>query len=116
MEETKGFYEFLAVAKTNGAIQQELDALDGKPYAEYCTAFKDLGARHGYTFGVDEVEDALEEMLAARALKSGELTDEQLEAVAGGSSPKASSGQMGPTEFVVVEGGRALLGWVDSWE
>ena len=82
--DTKGFEEFVAAIRENAAIERELDALDGQPYDAYCAGFVAVGGKHGYTFSTDEVEELVEEVIADQSLKSGELTDQQLEAVAGG--------------------------------
>src|SRR5262245_59253207 len=96
--ETKGFYEFAQLIKDNPAVKSELKALDGKKYEEYCAAFVAIGTKHGYTFDVDEVEEALDEALAEKTLTSGELTDEQLESAAGGAGKGGAIGG-------IIEGG-----------
>jgi hypothetical protein len=81
---TKGWEEFLVFAKNNPAVMEEIMALKGKPYQEVTAGFVKIGANHGYTMDADDVEGLLEEAAAHHALQSGELSDEQLEAVAGG--------------------------------
>jgi hypothetical protein len=82
---TKGWEEFLVFAKDNPPVMAEVMALKDKPYQEVTAGFVKIGATHGYTMDVDDVEGFLEEAAAHNALKRGdELSDEQLEAVAGG--------------------------------
>lgn len=80
----RGLEEFLVFTKNNKSVQTELKALQNKSYEEVCAGFVKVGAKHGYTISADDVEELIEEATAHKALKSGELSDEQLEAVAGG--------------------------------
>jgi predicted ribosomally synthesized peptide with nif11-like leader len=82
--DNKDFEGFLQLVKTDVAIQQELKALEEQPYEAFLSGFVAVGAKHGFTFTNDEVEEIADEMLANKAFKSGELSDEQLESVAGG--------------------------------
>jgi len=81
---TRGWEEFLVFAKNNPAVMAEIMALKGKPYQDVTAGFVTISAKHGYTMDADDVEGILEEAAAHNALKGGELSDEQLEAVAGG--------------------------------
>ncbi|NJS09141.1 MAG: Nif11-like leader peptide family natural product precursor [Microcoleus sp. CSU_2_2] len=49
----------------------------------------EVGQQKGYSFTVDEVEQVLAAQSAAS--EAGELSDQQLEAVAGGKRPKGSA-------------------------
>jgi hypothetical protein len=80
----QGIEEFVVFSKNNKAVQSELKALQGKSYEEACAGFVKVGAKHGYKMTADEVEALIEEAAAHKALKGGELSDDQLEAVAGG--------------------------------
>jgi hypothetical protein len=84
VDTNKNFAGFLAFAKQNENVKKELQALSGLPYDASVAKVVEVGARNGYTFATDDVEEMLDEALGNKALKSGELTDEQLEAVAGG--------------------------------
>ncbi len=97
----KGLDEFLAAAKTDQAILGELRALEGKTYDEYYAGFVAAGATRGYTFTVDEVEEVTDEALSDQTLKSGELSDDQLEAVAGGKGGGAGGVLIGVINMVV---------------
>ncbi len=80
----KGIHEFMAEVGTNAGLQNEMRALEGQPYDNYYAAVVELGAKHGYTFSAEDVETTVDDLIATSALKGGELTDEQLESVAGG--------------------------------
>ena len=84
MATNMGIDEFLELVGKNKAIQDELRALDGLGYDELSAGVVRVGAKHGYTFDTDDAEEVIDETLAEKALTSGELSDEQLEAVAGG--------------------------------
>ena len=89
MATNMGIDEFLELVKKNKAVQDELRALDGMGYDDLSTGFVRVGAKHGYTFDADDAEEVIDEALAEKALTSGELSDEQLEAVAGGGKGEA---------------------------
>ena len=80
----KGFDEFIAMARQNQAVAQELKSFEGQSYDAAGAGIVALGAKHGFTFTADDVEAALDESVANRALQSEELSDEDLELVAGG--------------------------------
>jgi len=84
MQTPKGFEEFIAMAKDNPAVLEELTAFEGQSYDAAGAGMVALGAKHGFTFTADEVTEALDEAVANRALESGELSDQELELVAGG--------------------------------
>ena len=97
-----GFDEFLMHAKENKEVQRELNALTGLTDDQYCDRFIAVGASHGYTFDADDVEEFLDEV-TARLIKNDELSDAELESIAGGG--KAD----------VIEGiGEAIISWFDT--
>ncbi len=79
----QGLAEFLKALSTNDAIRAEINAAKGKSDAAVLQNFVDVGARHGYTFSADDVEDMMDAALSD-AVQDEELSDEELEAVAGG--------------------------------
>lgn len=97
-----GFDEFLMHAKDNQDLQRELNGLNGLTDEQYCERFVAVGARHGYTFDTDDVEEFLDEV-AARLIKNDELSDAELEVIAGGGKGD------------VIEGiGEAIISYFDS--
>ena len=88
----KGFEEFIAMAKANPAVLKELTAFEGQSYDAAGSGIVALGTKHGFTFSEDDVIGALDEAVSNRALQSEELSDEDLELVAGG---KGGGGEAG---------------------
>jgi hypothetical protein len=80
----KGFEEFVVMAKNNPAVLQEMTAFEGQSYDAAGSGIVALGAKHGFEFSEDDVIAALDEAVSNRALESEELSDEDLELVAGG--------------------------------
>jgi len=99
--DNKDFKGFLELVKTDVAVQQELKALEGQPYEEFVSGFAAVGAKHGFTFTNEEVEELTDEMLGDKAFGSGELSDEQLESVAGGKGGGAGGVFIGIINTVV---------------
>ena len=73
----EGFYRFV---EGNEQIQEQLKAAGDKD--NFLQLAVDLGQQNGYTFTTQGVEEYLSEM--AMQVPDGELSEEQLEAVAGG--------------------------------
>lgn len=84
MSTDQGFVGFVHAAKNNPALLQELKSFEGQSVTAAATGWVEAGKKHGYTFEAQEVSEALSEANAENALGEGELSDEQLEEVAGG--------------------------------
>ncbi|MCA1992636.1 MAG: Nif11-like leader peptide family RiPP precursor [Coleofasciculus sp. S288] len=66
----------------DASLQEELRAAVGdKEGMEASQAVADLGSKHGYSFTAEEAQQVRDYVVAN---ESGELSEEQLEAVAGG--------------------------------
>jgi len=77
----KAAAEFVAIAATSPAIREKVRS-EGKSYSdERFNQVVTVGAEQGFAFTAEELRSV---MSAAEESKEGELTDEQLEAVAGG--------------------------------
>jgi len=63
----------------------------------------EVGQQKGYSFTAEEVEQALVAQNAASASETGELSDEQLEAVAGGKLPASSYADPTVTTIVIPD-------------
>ena len=82
--------EFTNKLAENESLQQELQsAIEGKEGLDASQAVSELGAKHGYEFTAEEAETLRQLVLANQ---SGELNEEQLEAVAGGGKLGAAIG------------------------
>jgi predicted ribosomally synthesized peptide with nif11-like leader len=101
MDTTKGLDEFLEAIRQDAAIREELQALEGEAHEAYCAGFVAVGAKHGYTFGQDDVSEFVDETVSNQALASEELTDEQLELVAGGKGGGGGGAVRGIIEAIV---------------
>jgi predicted ribosomally synthesized peptide with nif11-like leader len=77
---------FFDKAAHDAGLQAEMaEVLEvGAEYA--CCTFSSLAARHGFEFSPEELHDAIEEL--RNGLDGQELTDDDLDAVAGGTDPK----------------------------
>lgn len=84
MSTDQGFIEFVQSAKNNPALLQELKSYEGQSVTAAASGWVAAGKKHGFTFEAEEVAEALSEANAENALGEGELSDEQLEEVAGG--------------------------------
>jgi predicted ribosomally synthesized peptide with nif11-like leader len=84
MSTDQGFVEFVQAAKNNPALLQELKSYEGQSVTATASGWVEAGKKHGYSFDAEEVAEALSEANAETALGEGELSDEQLEEVAGG--------------------------------
>ena len=81
---TTAVQDFLTKVTTDKALQAELaKALEAENDAEATTA---LARANGYDFSVEELQTEIQNRQAEikRRQEAGELTDEELEAVAGG--------------------------------
>ena len=77
---TEAVQEFLAEVGRDAELRQELRrAIQGKPTTG--EAIVEVAERHGHEFEVEELDEVVR---AVRAQQTGELTDEDLESVAGG--------------------------------
>lgn len=77
---TEAVQEFLAEVGRQAKPRQELRrATQGKSTTG--EAILEVAARHGHTFDLEELDEVVR---AARAQQSGQLDDEDLEAIAGG--------------------------------
>ncbi|OYD87637.1 hypothetical protein CDG77_28340 [Nostoc sp. 'Peltigera membranacea cyanobiont' 213] len=75
--------EFFTKINTDAALQQEVGAaVEGKEDMAASTAFAEVGAKHGYEFTSEDAAQKYQEILAAA---DGELNEEALDNVAGGS-------------------------------
>ena len=79
--------KFFEKAAVDVSIQEELGSLMEDGGAVACCTFSALAARHGFEFSPEELHDAIEEL--RRSEDGQELTDEDLELVAGGTPPLA---------------------------
>ena len=86
LDADKDLSHFLLFVNENADARQELQSVfeSGISYDAATTKIIDMGREFGYTFTADEVEELIDEALSNQGLK-GELSDEQLEAIAGGS-------------------------------
>jgi predicted ribosomally synthesized peptide with nif11-like leader len=74
--------EFTKKLAEDESLQQELQsAIEGKEGLDASQAVSELGAKHSYEFTAEEAQYTREFILES---KSDELSEEQLEAVAGG--------------------------------
>jgi predicted ribosomally synthesized peptide with nif11-like leader len=77
--------------------------LNAKIYAitdkrQFASALLDAGTKAGFAFTADEVGEAL----AAAAARGAELSDDQLEAVAGGAGAAKKKGDEKPLEYFKI--------------
>ena len=72
--------QFLQKVSEDNSLQEEFKALD---LENDCQAATDLGAKHGYMFTPDELRTEIKNRLQQKQ-SSGEISEEELEAVAGG--------------------------------
>jgi predicted ribosomally synthesized peptide with nif11-like leader len=82
MDPVKAFFE---KAAHDAGLQAEMVKVleNGAEYG--CCTFSALAARHGFEFTPEELHDAIEELRTS--LDGQELTDDDLDAVAGGIAP-----------------------------
>jgi predicted ribosomally synthesized peptide with nif11-like leader len=100
------FYDF---TQTQPEIQSELNALLNDREAMISKAVE-LGEENNFSFTADELRNALAELEASQPPEGAELTDEQLEAVAGGGKGSVSAGgSYGPG------GPQANIGFTYTW-
>ncbi len=93
------FYENYLNSPEGEALKEKIEAVqDG---GEFCTTVAELGQAAGFDFSDEDVRQVMKasEMEAAKALAeaSGELSDEQLDEVAGGASLNTKSSTDVPT-------------------
>lgn len=81
-----GIGEFVKEVDSNVDLQNEvLEKLNAAAEDEIAAATVDVGARHGFRFTVEEAEDFHRALNTLRQQQAGgELTDDELEGVAGG--------------------------------
>jgi predicted ribosomally synthesized peptide with nif11-like leader len=109
--------QFYSRASSDPAILNKLMA-DTQTPDEFIDKAVALGAEAGFTFSRDEADAWIKEQIEAKA--SGELSDLQLEGVAGGKGFGTQSGNLSglPPGGLIVGGPIAVvpLGpWVSSW-
>lgn len=80
--------EFIAKAKKTPEIQKELASLPGGFTSQNMPKVAKIAEKHGFKVDVKELETALKGHVKAKAStkKSGELSDSELENVAGGTT------------------------------
>jgi predicted ribosomally synthesized peptide with nif11-like leader len=106
--------QFYSRASSDPAILNKLMA-DTQTPDEFVDKAVALGAEAGFTFSRDEADAWIKKQIEAKA--SGELSDLQLEGVAGGKSRFGSDFDKGsglPPGGPVV-GGPVVGPWVSSW-
>jgi predicted ribosomally synthesized peptide with nif11-like leader len=92
-ESVNQFYQ--EVMQDPALLEQFQSAPDRESLANLAV---EVGLQNGYSFTIDEVEQALAAQNAAS--EAGELSDEQLEAVAGGKGPKSANVRSGSAKEI----------------
>ena len=96
---TEAIKQFWQKTQTDTAIQAKIAALEQKDHQPTLAAVIKLAAESGCVFSAQEYEVAVKEELA-RQHAAGEISDEQLEAVAGGI--RAVGGNAGTAVFLRI--------------
>lgn len=77
---------FFTKVKEINELQEQLKSLQQTAGGDLLSQAVNLGAEHGYEFTEEEMRDELQQ-ISISTVEEGELSDEQLEAVAGGGCP-----------------------------
>jgi predicted ribosomally synthesized peptide with nif11-like leader len=92
-ESVNQFYQ--EVMQEPALLEQFQSAPDQESLANMAV---EMGQQNGYSFTIDEVKQALAAQSAAS--EAGELSDEQLEAVAGGKRPQSANVRSGSADKI----------------
>lgn len=100
--------EFVSRVEGDSSLQQELEtAVAGKDGLAASQAVSEVGAKYGYSFTAEEAEAGRKAVLAE---ESGELSEGELESVAGGFLRFGGSFQVS-TPFFRAGGSGGVSGW-----
>ena len=112
---TEAIKEFYNYVQTQPEIQSELNSLRPQPEVMVDRAVE-IAKSHGYIFSGVELAQVIKELDAAKSQEE-ELSDEQLEAVAGGAAKDGSFEGGGQWSNSEGKGGDFSFGgsWGSSW-